>query len=80
MVGAAGGPSTLAEPLKVQAVRSIGDSRRPDAGRTSGKRVHRGGESGLMEAHSTLLVTSAGLIGLLAVLVFLMLGSYRTDR
>lgn len=69
-------PSTLAEPLKDQAVQSIGDSY------LVARTLAEPPATALIEfstTHSTLLMTSAGLTGCLAVVVFIMLGSYRRD-
>ncbi|WP_409011062.1 hypothetical protein [Aeromonas salmonicida] len=74
-------PSTLAEPLKDQAVQSIGDSylvarmlAEPPA-----TALIEAAKAAFSTTHSTLLMTSAGLTGCLAVVVFIMLGSYRRD-
>ncbi|MFB0767538.1 hypothetical protein ACEU5N_07625 [Aeromonas salmonicida] len=74
-------PSTLAEPLKDQAVHSIGDSY--FVARTLAEppatALIEAAKAAFSATHSTLLMSTAGLMSGLAVLVFIMLGSYRRD-
>lgn len=74
-------PSTQAEPLKDQAVHSIGDSYL--VARTLAEppatALIEAAKAAFSTTHSTLLITSAGLTGCLAVVVFIMLDSYRRD-
>ncbi|WP_265422251.1 MFS transporter [Aeromonas salmonicida] len=74
-------PSTLAEPLKDQAVHSIGDSYL--VARTLAEppatAFIEAAKAAFSTTHLTLLITSSGLTGCLAVVVFIMLGSYRRD-
>lgn len=74
-------PSTLAEPLKDQAVQSIGDSYLVARmlGEPPATALIEAAKAAFSTTHSTLLMTSAGLTGCLAVVVFIMLGSYRRD-
>lgn len=74
-------PSDLAQPLAERAARSIGDSYvvAHELTEPQAAAVIEAAKAAFSTTHSTLLMTSAGLIGCLGVLVFIMLRGYR-DR
>lgn len=74
-------PSTLAEPQRESAMRSIGDSYlvAQTLAAPQAAELIEAAKAAFSTTHSTLLMTSAGLTGCLAVLVFIMLGSYRKE-
>lgn len=74
-------PSDLARPLAERAARSIGDSYvvAQELAEPQAAAVIAAAKAAFSATHSTLLMTSAGLIACLGVLVFIMLSGYR-DR
>ncbi len=74
-------PADLAQDLAEQAARSISDTYlvAHQLAASQGEALIEAGKTAFTAAHSVLLSTAAGAIGLLSVLVFFMLADYRTD-
>jgi MFS transporter, DHA2 family, multidrug resistance protein len=75
-------PATLTEQQRESAMRSIGDSYlvAQTLAEPQATALIEAAKAAFSATHSTLLMTSAGLTGCLAMLVFIMLGRHRTDN